>query len=229
MKIITVKEDIEYKKVDVANEIKSESQVNVAAEDTKVNQTVVESTNTDTVEWVESTKTIIEGTETSEDTYEVLDKKKIADPGKSTSLLLTRSMLLDSMNPVVLRGQLRTQENENPQPVATEGTTEEPSKAPAETDPNGRADADTGGNTNPDSSRDTDTGGDTNSNADTDAKRIAIGISFHLTVCESFRVTECISFSFTKRIAFSHHEQGRTGKEGHNHYPEVNRWQGDLC
>ncbi|MDE6184226.1 MAG: hypothetical protein K2G39_02180, partial [Lachnospiraceae bacterium] len=83
---ITVRDTIEYKKVDVSNEVKTESQVNAAVEDTKVNATVVESTNTDTVEWVESTKTLIEGTETSEDSYEKVDKSQIADPGKQASL-----------------------------------------------------------------------------------------------------------------------------------------------
>lgn len=83
---ITVRDTIEYKKVDVSNEIKTEAQVNVAAEDTKVNETVVESTNTDTVEWVESTKTVIEGTEKSEDSYEKVDKSQIADPEKKASL-----------------------------------------------------------------------------------------------------------------------------------------------
>ncbi len=83
---ITVRDTIEYKKVDVANEIKTEAQVNVAAEDTKVNETVVESANTDTVEWVESTKTLIEGTEQHEDSYEKVDFGQIADPGKTAFL-----------------------------------------------------------------------------------------------------------------------------------------------
>ena len=45
---ITVRDAIEYKKVDVSDEVKTESQVNAAAEDTKVNETVVESSNKDT-------------------------------------------------------------------------------------------------------------------------------------------------------------------------------------
>lgn len=77
---ITVKDTIEYKKVDVADEVKSEAQVNVKAEDTKVNETVVESANTDTVEWVESTRTLIEGTEESAEEYEAVDRSRIADP-----------------------------------------------------------------------------------------------------------------------------------------------------
>ncbi|MCM1134584.1 MAG: hypothetical protein NC400_03320 [Clostridium sp.] len=82
---ITVKDTIEYKKVDIADEVKTEAEVNAAAEDTKVNETVVESTNTDTVEWVESTKTIIEGTEKTEEKYEKIEKDKIADPEKKAS------------------------------------------------------------------------------------------------------------------------------------------------
>ncbi len=84
---ITVRDTIEYKKVDVADEVKTESQVNAAVEDTKVNETVVESANTDTVEWVESTKTIIEGTEKTEDRYEKVDySKDIADPAAKAGI-----------------------------------------------------------------------------------------------------------------------------------------------
>ena len=54
-KTVKVKETIEYKKVDVSNEIKKESQVNIAAEDTEPKAAAtVESENKDTVEWVES-------------------------------------------------------------------------------------------------------------------------------------------------------------------------------
>ncbi len=82
---ITVRDTIEYKKVDVSDEVKTESQVNVAAEDTKVNQTEVESTNKDTVEWVESTKTLIEGTEEKKESYEKIDRNKIADPSQKAA------------------------------------------------------------------------------------------------------------------------------------------------
>ena len=53
---VTVKETPDYKKIDVSNEVKKESQVNVAKED--FNQDMqVEGALKDTVEWVESTKT----------------------------------------------------------------------------------------------------------------------------------------------------------------------------
>ena len=77
---VTVKDTIEYKKVDVADEVKTEAQVNAKVEDTKVNETVVESTNTDTVEWVESTRTLIEGTQETSEEYEVIDRSRIAEP-----------------------------------------------------------------------------------------------------------------------------------------------------
>ena len=54
---VKVKKDIEYKQVDVDNEVKSEDEIDVSKEDTKVNETVVESTLPDTVAWVESTVT----------------------------------------------------------------------------------------------------------------------------------------------------------------------------
>lgn len=81
---IEVKENIEYKPVDVSDEVKDESQVNVAAEDTAVEETVVESENTDTVEWVESTKTEIGSS--GEIGYDKIDRSsiKVEDIAKIT-------------------------------------------------------------------------------------------------------------------------------------------------
>ena len=67
-----VKKDIDYKKVDVKNEIKSESEVNVSKEDTQKKDTQVESKLTDTVTWVESTSTV--------NTYTEIAKSNIPDP-----------------------------------------------------------------------------------------------------------------------------------------------------
>lgn len=79
---VTVKDKIEYKKIDVADEVKKESEINVAKEDTAVvNQ--VESALTDTVEWVESTKTPLDGAGTD---YEEVKKSDIPDPS-STAVL----------------------------------------------------------------------------------------------------------------------------------------------
>ena len=75
---VTVSDQIAYKKVDVADEVKTEAEVNVAAEDTAVQDTAQESSLTDTVEWVESTKTEMEGDGNT--SYEAVDKKTITDP-----------------------------------------------------------------------------------------------------------------------------------------------------
>ena len=78
---VTVKDKIEYKKVDVVDEIKTEAEVNVAVEDTKVQETVVESVNTDTVAFVESTKT-----ENDDGTYKEVNKATITDPATVSGL-----------------------------------------------------------------------------------------------------------------------------------------------
>ena len=75
---ITVKDKIEYKKVDVTAEMKKESEVNASKEDTKQEE-VVESVLTDTVEWVESTKTAANGN-TNAEGYEEVQREKVTDP-----------------------------------------------------------------------------------------------------------------------------------------------------
>ncbi|MBQ7955133.1 MAG: Ig-like domain-containing protein [Lachnospiraceae bacterium] len=70
-KKVEVKKEIEYEKVDVADEIKTESEINAKVEDTAQKETVVESELKDTVTWVESTKST---------TYVAVAKKDIKDP-----------------------------------------------------------------------------------------------------------------------------------------------------
>lgn len=81
--LITVRDKIEYKKIDVVDEVKKESEINTAKEDTAV-APPVESVATDTVEWVESTKTPLQGSGSV--TYEEVKKSDIPDPS-ATALL----------------------------------------------------------------------------------------------------------------------------------------------
>ena len=74
---VEVRKDIAYKKVDVANEIKKESEVNAAKEDTMKNDTVVESILEDTVQWVESKKL--------PPTYREVAKDTVVNPEKQTA------------------------------------------------------------------------------------------------------------------------------------------------
>ena len=80
-KTVEVKKKIEYQKVDVKDEIKKENEINASVEDTKKNETVVESVLTDTVEWVASTSTA--------NTYTEILKNSIPDP---TTIQLTTAL-----------------------------------------------------------------------------------------------------------------------------------------
>jgi len=70
--LVGVKKDISYKKVDVSAEVKKETESDAKVEDTKKNETVIESVLQDTVVWVESTSTA--------NTYTEILKNKIPDP-----------------------------------------------------------------------------------------------------------------------------------------------------
>ena len=78
---IKVKETIAYEKIDVTEEIKDQSEVDVSKEDT-AQKTETEAVLTDTVEWVESTQKEIG----SKDGYIQVDKSTIPDPSLSASL-----------------------------------------------------------------------------------------------------------------------------------------------
>ncbi len=82
---IEVTDHIAYEVVDVSDEVKSASEVNAAKEDTARNDTPVESTIKDTVEWVESTKTEITE-EGGEAAYTEVARKDVPDPYAAASL-----------------------------------------------------------------------------------------------------------------------------------------------
>ncbi len=93
---VTVKDKVEYLVINIQDEVKKESQINVAAEDTQKQDAVKEEVKlTDTVEWVESTSTPIGGSES----YILVDKDTIADP--SQSALLGKRMFFDGINVTV--------------------------------------------------------------------------------------------------------------------------------
>ncbi|MDE6421442.1 MAG: hypothetical protein K2K87_13105, partial [Lachnospiraceae bacterium] len=77
---VKVRDTIVYEKIEVADEIKTEAEVNVALEDTQMNavieEEIITGTLTDTVEWVESTKTTIN----NDAGYSEIPKSAITDP-----------------------------------------------------------------------------------------------------------------------------------------------------
>ena len=113
---VEVKKDIAYKKVDVSNEIKKESEINAAKEDTQVKDTVVESTLQDTVQWVASTSTSNTYVEVSKDT--ITNPETIAYSGKF--------LRMSEVNP----GEATAEPA--PTEAPTEAPTTEPTTAPTE-------------------------------------------------------------------------------------------------
>lgn len=112
---VTVKDHIEYKKIDVSDEVKKESEVNAAKEDTQV-KTQTESVIQDTVEWVESTKTPIGSTDGKGEYVEV-KKSDIPDPSSTASITFAKLSGMKSQKPWIMR------ENDTAQPITEGGDT----------------------------------------------------------------------------------------------------------
>lgn len=90
---VTVKDKVEYVVINVQDEVKTEAQVNAAVEDTEEKVAVTEEVKlTDTVEFVESSKTVVSGSEG----YTKIDKSTIPDPSQLS--LNQKRMLFDTLN-----------------------------------------------------------------------------------------------------------------------------------
>lgn len=131
---INVKETLEYKKIDVSDEIKKESQVNVAVEDTAKKEQV-EAALTDTVEWVESTKTAT-GSTTK---YTAVSASEIAKPTAVTGidwldriyyLIMEKTEHTWVSKALASDGTQEPAADATPTPEATPEPTEEPTSAP---------------------------------------------------------------------------------------------------
>ena len=90
---VTVKDKVDYVVINVTDEVKKENEVNVSVEDTqKQDAAKDEQKLVDTVEWVESTKTLVEGSQG----YLLIDKNTISDPSQLSKL--SSRMLFDGLN-----------------------------------------------------------------------------------------------------------------------------------
>ena len=130
---VTVKDEIAYEQIDVTQEIKSESEVNVAVEDTAVNNAEAEAeaeavpTLADTVEWVESTRTAADGSTG----YQQVDKSTIPEPSYASRNVIEvanegYAVSGRIANPMEHEVMVLTRERE-----ITESTTPETSEAPS--------------------------------------------------------------------------------------------------
>lgn len=105
---VTVKDQIVYEQIDVTEEIKNESEINAAEEDTAVNVVPEEEPEpeiTDTVEWVESTKVPVGGS----DGYREVDKNTIAEPSysaRNTVEVAAEQRAAEPMRPYFIMNEL---------------------------------------------------------------------------------------------------------------------------
>lgn len=130
---VTVKDKIEYKKVDVTDEIKKESEINVAKEDTAI-APAVESVLQDTVEWVASTKTPAgNGQE-----YEEVGKSDIPEPAQARLLEPEiKYAYFAKETQIAVFDQPREEspaESENMPPTESESSSESESTKPSESE-----------------------------------------------------------------------------------------------
>lgn len=130
---VTVKDKIEYKKVDVTDEIKKESEINVAKEDTAI-APAVESVLQDTVEWVASTKTPAgNGQE-----YEEVGKSDIPEPAQARLLEPEiKYAYFAKETQIAVFDQTREEspaENENTPPTESGSSSESESTKPSESE-----------------------------------------------------------------------------------------------
>lgn len=130
---VTVKDKIEYKKVDVTDEIKKESEINVAKEDTAI-APAVESVLQDTVEWVASTKTPAgNGQE-----YEEVGKSDIPEPAQARLLEPEiKYAYFAKETQIAVFNQPREEspaESENTPPTESESSSESESTKPTESE-----------------------------------------------------------------------------------------------
>ena len=137
---VKIKDKIEYTKIDVTEEVKSESEINAAIEDT-AKENEVEAELQDTVEWVASTKTEMN----AQETYEKVDKGSIPNPAdlvkafvRMTELTtITGTTVEVEMGSTVVETEPEStstevesssvpQESTTPEPTTPEPTTPEP-------------------------------------------------------------------------------------------------------
>ena len=120
---VEVKKNIAYKKVDVSNEIKKESEINAAKEDTMKNDTVVESVLEDTVQWVESKKL--------PPSYREVGKDKITNPETvAYSGNFLRMAAIEPTAAPTAEPTKTSEPTETTEPVETTKPTAEPTAAP---------------------------------------------------------------------------------------------------
>lgn len=145
---IKIKDQIEYTKIDVSDEVKTESEVNAAIEDT-AQEMVVEGELTDTVEWVASTKTEVD----TKESYEKVDKSTIADPASTAKAAFVRmTQILDTTVEKNTDEESSTPESSTPESSTPESSTPESSTPESSTPESSTPESSTPESSTPESS-----------------------------------------------------------------------------
>ena len=143
---ITVKDKIEYKKIDVSEEVKSESEINAAVEDT-AKENEIEAELKDTVEWVASSKT-----ETGvQESYVEVKKGEISDPS-ATAKATFRRMTQESGEGSSSSEPSSSSEAASTEPTSSAGSSEESSSPESSTPESGAPESSTPESSSPESS-----------------------------------------------------------------------------
>lgn len=129
---VKIKDKIEYTKIDVTEEVKSESEVNAAVEDT-AKENEIEAELQDTVEWVASSKEEVDATES----YEEVDKDDIPNPADLVKAFVRMSELTGASQPASTESSVQASseepKQENPKQESEEPSSPQPSsEAPKE-------------------------------------------------------------------------------------------------
>jgi len=149
---VKVKGEVEYQVIDIADEVKTEAEVNVAVEDTKVKDVVQEApTITDTVEWVESTQTVLDE---GGDGYGTITKDDLVDPNISGKIDITiynekLSAIKDRSNAYISKKYVLVKDPD-PAPETEPGGSESGGSEPGGTEPGGSESGGTEPGTTPD-------------------------------------------------------------------------------
>ena len=127
---IKIKDKIEYKKIDVSEEVKSESEINAAIEDT-AKENEVEAELKDTVEWVASTKTEV-GVQES---YVEVKKDNISDPANTAKVTFLRMTQITESSAESTSSSENSSEDTSKQENATPTPPPETTTTPESTTP----------------------------------------------------------------------------------------------
>ncbi len=127
---VKIKDKIEYTKIDVAEEVKSESEVNAAVEDT-AKENEIEGELQDTVEWVASSKETVNST----DSYEKVDKGNIPNPADLVKAFVRMTESVEassSQQPSSEEPKQEVEEPSSPQPSSEPEVQDPPKQEPTE-------------------------------------------------------------------------------------------------